>query len=189
MDKVNIWAIMLAAFSYLIIGSLWYSPLLFGKLWIRLIGFCDEDFKTNKPMWMIMTFSFLSAAIAALVISAVLGPRQSADFGAIVGAIIAVCWISMSKLYNVLFENQPIKLFFSDAIQLAKSTDGILLVARLLYSSKTGLKEYVEDTVFLPGKGWQGGRWGLSVVLSAGQALLSCLKNISLSNCRRIFII
>ncbi len=115
MDKVNIWAIMLAAFSYLIIGSLWYSPLLFGKLWIRLIGFCDEDFKTNKPMWMIMTFSFLSAAIAALVISAVLGPRQSADFGAIVGAIIAVCWISMSKLYNVLFENQPIKLFLLHA--------------------------------------------------------------------------
>ena len=66
-------------------------------------------------MWMIMTFSFLSAAIAALVISAVLGPRQSADFGAIVGAIIAVCWISMSKLYNVLFENQPIKLFLLHA--------------------------------------------------------------------------
>ena len=115
LDKVNIWAIILAAFSYLLIGSLWYSPLLFGKLWIRLIGFSDEDFKTKKPMWVIMALSFLSAAISALVISAVLGPRQSADFGAIVGGIIAVCWISMSKLYNVLFENQPIKLFLLHA--------------------------------------------------------------------------
>ena len=46
---------------------------------------------------------------------------------------------------RVLFDTTP--LFFSDAAQLAKSTDGILLVARLLYSSKTGVKEYVEDNV------------------------------------------
>ena len=46
---------------------------------------------------------------------------------------------------RLLFDITP--LFFSDAAQLAKATDGILLVARLLYSSKTGLKEYVEDNV------------------------------------------
>jgi len=46
---------------------------------------------------------------------------------------------------RVLFDTTP--LFFSDAAQFAKSIDGILLVARLLYSSKTGVKEYVEDTV------------------------------------------
>ena len=46
---------------------------------------------------------------------------------------------------RVLFDTTP--LFFSDAAQLAKATDGILLVARLLYSSKTGLKEYVEDHI------------------------------------------
>ena len=49
------------------------------------------------------------------------------------------------KFDRVLFDTTP--LFLSDATQIAKSTDGILLVARLLYSSKTGLKEYVEDTV------------------------------------------
>ena len=113
--KVNIWAIILAAFSYLIIGTLWYSPLLFGKLWIKLIGFCDEDFKTNKPMWVILALSFLSAAIAAFLISAILGPKPNAEFGAIVGAAISLCWISMSKLYSVLFENQKIRLFLLHA--------------------------------------------------------------------------
>jgi capsular exopolysaccharide synthesis family protein len=49
------------------------------------------------------------------------------------------------KFDRVLFDTTP--LFLSDAAQLVKSTDGILLVARLLYSSKTGLKEYVEDTI------------------------------------------
>lgn len=115
LTRVNIWSVILAAVIYLIIGSLWYSPLLFGKYWIKLIGFCDEDFKTNKPMWLILVLSFLSAAVAAFMISAVLGPRSSVVTGAIVGAAVAICWITMSKLTDVLFENKPVRLFLLHA--------------------------------------------------------------------------
>ena len=113
--KVNIWAVILAGVSYLIVGALWYSPLLFGKQWIQLNGFTDEDFKTNKPMWMITLVSFLSASVSAFVISWILGANSSALFGAIIGAGIAFFWITMSKLPNVLFENQPVKLFLIHA--------------------------------------------------------------------------
>jgi hypothetical protein len=113
--KVNIWAVVLAGVSYLIVGALWYSPLLFGKQWIQLNGFTDEDFKTNKPMWMITLLSFLSATVSAFVISWILGVNSSATFGAIIGAGIAFFWITMSKLTNVLFENQPVKLFLIHA--------------------------------------------------------------------------
>ncbi len=113
--KVNFWAIILASISYLIIGSLWYSPLLFGKLWIKLIGFCDEDFKRSQRLWVILVFSFLSALIASFLISTILGPKSNAEFGAIVGVAIAICWISMSKLTDVLFENKPVKLFLLHA--------------------------------------------------------------------------
>jgi len=113
--KVNIWAVILAGVSYLIVGALWYSPLLFGKQWIQLNGFTDEDFKTNKPMWMITLVSFLSASVSAFVISWILGANSSASFGAIIGAGIAFFWITMSKLPNVLFENQPVKLFLIHA--------------------------------------------------------------------------
>jgi hypothetical protein len=113
--KVNIWAVILAGVSYLIVGALWYSPLLFGKQWIQLNGFTDEDFKTNKPMWMITLVSFLSASVSAFVISWILGVNSNALFGAIIGAGIAFFWITMSKLPNVLFENQPVKLFLIHA--------------------------------------------------------------------------
>ncbi|MEI6275137.1 MAG: DUF1761 domain-containing protein [Prolixibacteraceae bacterium] len=109
--KVNIWSVVLAGISYLILGALWYSPLLFGKEWMRLNGFTDEDLKTNKPMWMITLFTFLSACVAAFVISMVMGPNSNAPFGAILGACIALFWVTMSKLTSVLFENQPVKLF------------------------------------------------------------------------------
>lgn len=113
--KVNIWAVILAGVAYLIIGSLWYSPLLFGKQWIKLNGFTDEDFKGSKPMWVILLGAFLSAAISSFVISMILGPNSNAPFGAIVGACIALFWITMSKVPCVLFENQPVKLFLLHA--------------------------------------------------------------------------
>ncbi len=113
--KVNIWSVILAGFSYLLIGALWYSPLLFGKQWIKLNGFTDEDFKSNKPMWMITLLSFLSAAVASFVISMILGPNPNASFGAIIGASIAIFWVTMSKLTSVLFENQPFNLFLLHA--------------------------------------------------------------------------
>ena len=113
--KVNIWAVVLAAISYLILGALWYSPLLFGKPWMRLNNFTDEDFKSNKPMWMITLVTFLSAAIASFLISLILGPNPNPSFGAIIGFCIAFCWISMSKLMNVLFANQPFRLFLLNA--------------------------------------------------------------------------
>ena len=61
--KVNIWAVILAGISYLILGALWYSPLLFGKQWMELNGFTEKDLKTNKPLWMITLVTFLSALL------------------------------------------------------------------------------------------------------------------------------
>lgn len=113
--KVNVWAVLLAGISYLILGALWYSPLLFGKEWMRLNKFTDEDLKSNKPMWMITLFTFLSAGVAAYVISMVMGPNSNAPFGAIIGACIALFWVTMSKLTSVLFENKPVKLFLLHA--------------------------------------------------------------------------
>ncbi|MCX6221766.1 MAG: DUF1761 domain-containing protein [Bacteroidia bacterium] len=113
--KVNIWSVILAGFAYLILGALWYSPLLFGKRWMELNGFTDKDLKSNKPLWMITLLTFLSAFVASFVISMVLGPRSSAVFGAIIGACIAFFWIAMSKLTSVLFENQPVKLYLLHA--------------------------------------------------------------------------
>jgi len=113
--KVNIWSVILAGFAYLILGALWYSPLLFGKRWMELNGFTDKDLKSNKPMWMITLLTFLSAFVASFVISMVLGPRSSAGFGALIGACIAFFWIAMSKLTSVLFENQPVKLYLLHA--------------------------------------------------------------------------
>jgi hypothetical protein len=115
MAKVNIWSVLLAGISYLVLGALWYSPILFGKPWMALNNFTDSDLKTNKPMWLITLLTFFSGLAASFVISMVLGPNSNAPFGAIIGACIAFFWITLSKLNSVLFENQPVKLFLIHA--------------------------------------------------------------------------
>ncbi|MCE1199448.1 MAG: DUF1761 domain-containing protein [Marinilabiliales bacterium] len=115
LTNVNIWAVLLAGFAYLLIGALWYSPLLFGKQWIRLNNFTEADLKGNKPMWMITLVSFISGILISYVISIPLGPHSNGTFGALIGFIIAVFWISTSKLTSVLFENKPFKLYLIHA--------------------------------------------------------------------------
>jgi hypothetical protein len=114
-QNVNIWAVLLAAFVYLIIGSLWYSPLLFGNAWMKLIGFTEENFKSSKPIWMIMLVTYIFAFLAALSLSMFLGAKSDVLFGAIAGALVAAFWITTSKASNVLYENRPVKLWLLHA--------------------------------------------------------------------------
>ena len=114
-QSVNIWAVLLAAFIYLVIGSLWYSPLLLGNAWMKLKGFTDEDFKSAKPIWMITLLTFLFAFLAAFSLAMFLGPESDWIFGATAGALVAIFWISTSKMANVLYENQPFRLWLLHA--------------------------------------------------------------------------
>jgi capsular exopolysaccharide synthesis family protein len=49
---------------------------------------------------------------------------------------------------KILFDTPP--LFFSDAAQLCQSADGILLTARLNYTSKSQINEFTEHTIMHP---------------------------------------
>lgn len=114
-QNVNVWAVLLAALVYLIIGSLWYSPLLLGNMWLKLKGFTDEDFKSARPIWKIMLVNYIFAFLAAFSLAMFLGAESDTVFGVIAGALVAIFWITTSKASNVLYENQPVKLWLLHA--------------------------------------------------------------------------
>ncbi len=64
--EINYLAVLVAAVVYYVGGALWYSPLLFGKSWMGLVGLTEEKLKeAQKDTWK----SYLTAAISAIVIS------------------------------------------------------------------------------------------------------------------------
>ncbi len=113
--NLNLWAVLVASLSSFVIGSIWYSPILFGKKWMKLNGFTEDDLKEGLPMPVVFGTSFVMYLLAAFSLGMFLGTSANIGFGIFAGAMIAVFWIGTSKLNNVLFERQKFSLFLIHA--------------------------------------------------------------------------
>lgn len=112
-SKLNYWAILVATLSTFVVGSLWYSPVLFVEKWMKLNGFTRESLKANsRPMVVIMGTSFITSLLAALALAMFLGPESNLGFGVFAGLMIGIFWIGTSRFNSVLYENQKLTLFF-----------------------------------------------------------------------------
>lgn len=69
--QVNYWAVLLAALSSMVVGSLWYMPATFGKAWMKMTGVDMKDMRAarepGKAVWM-----YGSVFVASLVTAYVL---------------------------------------------------------------------------------------------------------------------
>ena len=110
MPPINIWAVLVAGLSSLILGALWYSPALFGAAWMRESG-VTEDKAKGANMAKTMTLALLLAIIGAAVFAMFLGPTATAVFGVSVGFAAGLCWVAGSFGINYLFEQRSLKLF------------------------------------------------------------------------------
>lgn len=66
--EVNYWAVLLAAASTMVVGSIWYTPKLFGGPWMKMTGVkMNQKMSAGKSAWM-----FGSVFVASLVTAYVL---------------------------------------------------------------------------------------------------------------------
>jgi hypothetical protein len=61
--EINIWAVLLATLSSMVVGSLWYTPRVFGNYWMRVAKVTPSgDAKDAvKPILVTLVVSFVSA--------------------------------------------------------------------------------------------------------------------------------
>lgn len=107
---MNMWAILASGLSSMVLGALWYSPMLFGKAWMRESGVTDDRARSAN-MAKVMGTAFLLALIGAAVFAAFLGPAATPTFGLAVGFAAGLCWVAGSYGINYLFEQRSFKLF------------------------------------------------------------------------------
>jgi hypothetical protein len=65
--EVNIWAVVLATASTLVVGSLWYTPRVFGTYWMEKAR-VDRDTAASRGVWPIVVtviVSFVTAWVLA----------------------------------------------------------------------------------------------------------------------------
>lgn len=114
MEQINILAVIVAAASAFLLGGLWYSPLLFGKIWAREAGISLDQPKTT-PTPILFAVSFLFSLIAAAVFALFLGRNPPLNTAVRDGLTIGACWVATSFGINYQFSNRTFKLFLIDA--------------------------------------------------------------------------
>jgi hypothetical protein len=114
-QNINLWAVLLAAVTKVVIGSFWYSPLILGKSWMDENGFTEKDFIKGHPIWLMALSSLLLAFISALAMSYFITPESNMVSGAGLGAIVSIVWISASKANTSLYENYSVKHYLIHA--------------------------------------------------------------------------
>jgi len=68
MVPINYLAVLVAALIPMAVGALWYSPALFAKKWMALVGKTEEEMKNVNPM-KAYGISFLTSLIMAYVLA------------------------------------------------------------------------------------------------------------------------
>ena len=104
------WAVLAAGVASMILGGLWYSPVLFGKAWSAASGVTEERAKSAN-MARIMGTAFVLALLGAAVFAMFLGPRPAPMFATAAGLSAGLCWVAGSFGINYLFEQRPLRLF------------------------------------------------------------------------------
>ncbi len=113
---VNYWAVLVAAISAMIIGGLWYSPLLFAKQWMAATGLSSEKLDELKRRG--MAKSYLGALVGSLVTAYVLailvqwGLASNWVEGLGVGFMAWLGFVATTTLSTILWEGKSAKLWF-----------------------------------------------------------------------------
>ncbi len=115
MININYWSVLVAAVSNMIIGSVWYSPILFGKKWMKLMGKSKEDMEREKKgvdkLYLMM---FVGALVTAYVMAHFINYVSAYDAwgGAQLGIWIWLGFVMTINLGAVLFEKRPTGLYW-----------------------------------------------------------------------------
>lgn len=115
---VNNVAVLVSGVVIFLLGGLWYSPALFAKRWVALIGKSEEELKANAGSMPLSYLSvFLCGLVTAWIMALVVGNFATATAvdGALVGAI---CWLGFAgatSFGTALFSGKPKSLWLIDS--------------------------------------------------------------------------
>ena len=114
---VNLWAVLACALATMVVGFLWYSPMLFANPWMRLMGYDPNDKAKIAEMQKSAGPSYAMSFVASILAAAVLGKIiavmtvNTAIYGMKVGLAVWLGFVTTVQLTNALFSRQPAKLY------------------------------------------------------------------------------
>ncbi len=118
--SINLWPAIVAAVASNALGFLWYSPILFGKPWMAMMGITAEKMSMSKGsgsknMGAIYGLNFVFDIATACILSFLL--TATGNLTDALGVTFLI-WLGFSApilLGSVFWEEKPFKLFLINA--------------------------------------------------------------------------
>lgn len=131
MVPINWLAVLAAVVIRMLVGGLWYSPLLFVKPWQALTGVTPESMRSG--LGKAIALDIVMSLLMAVTLAEIIGIAHIADWanGALVGVWAWVGFVLATQLPLVTYENRSLRL-------IAINT-GAILVSLLLMGALLGL--------------------------------------------------
>lgn len=107
---MNIWTVLLAAVSSFVVGGLWYSPVLFGKVWNAENGGAPATGHPAKVFGISFAFSLVAAACFAVLV----GPSPTLASSVKLGVLVGAGFVAASFGINYQFAQRTFKLWLID---------------------------------------------------------------------------
>jgi hypothetical protein len=114
--SANVWGVLISAAFMMIIGMVWYSPLLFGKKWMELIGMTPDMVagakqQGRKSIAIMVLVSLVMSYVLAVIINnlLILSIRQAALVG--LATWIGFVATTMSTEYLFVVQKRPWQLY------------------------------------------------------------------------------
>lgn len=114
---VNLLAVLACAVAGMVVGFVWYSPMLFAKPWMVLMGYDPNDkakiAEMQKSAGPSYAMSFIASILTAFVLGkiiAVAGSMNAVD-GLKIGLVVWLGFVTTVQFTNALFSRQRNKLY------------------------------------------------------------------------------
>jgi hypothetical protein len=130
LHHLNPWAILTGGLVFWILGATWYSPVLFAKPWMAMLGI--QKTEGRKPgMLLAMTASLICDIVMVFMLEHLImwSDANTFEWGAIIGVIAWLGFIAAPSLPQGMYEGRPFKLF---AINSGYWLVGLILVGGML---------------------------------------------------------
>jgi hypothetical protein len=116
---INFLAVTAAAVATFLIGALWYSPILFAKLWMKAHGYTSEQLKemqkTATPAYITSFVCYLVMGVVFSVIMSYVYPEaSSATKGLQLGFLIWLGFAATIGLTANMFSQKPLSTYLID---------------------------------------------------------------------------
>lgn len=112
LGSINYLAVLVSVFVVMALGALWYSPVLFGKIWAKAIGINMEDLDPKdavRGMVVSVFTSFTEMTVLALMIN-LLNIVNLWD-GVKLGLLLSLGIMGTATLSNSMYDQRDIKVW------------------------------------------------------------------------------